>query len=160
MTTEPTQPLAEPRIVQAADMIIAGLRGRFCFENLEGLPTLWRRSRPVSGQIPGRVGGDAYGVCYNTDASGFDYIAGVEVAPGTQLPSDIACVHVAARRYAVFRHAGHVSTVRGTFMAIFNDWLPRSGHQAADAPVFERYDEQFDPDTGMGGFEVWIPLAR
>jgi AraC family transcriptional regulator len=30
----------------------------------------------------------------------------------------------------------------------------------ADAPAFERYDERFDSRTGMGGFEIWIPLKR
>jgi AraC family transcriptional regulator len=27
------------------------------------------------------------------------------------------------------------------------------------AAEFERYDERFDPATGQGGFEIWIPLA-
>jgi AraC family transcriptional regulator len=44
-----------------------------------------------------------------------------------------------------------------------NKWLPRSGHEVAhvvvDAPdFFERYGEDFDPKTGMGGIEVWIPI--
>ena len=30
--------------------------------------------------------------------------------------------------------------------------------EVADAPDFERYDEAFDPRTGNGGLEVWIPL--
>jgi AraC family transcriptional regulator len=42
-------------------------------------------------------------------------------------------------------------------------WLPESGHEivrgTADAPnFFERYSEEFDPRTGMGGMEVWIPI--
>jgi len=28
----------------------------------------------------------------------------------------------------------------------------------ADAPTFERYDETFDPLTGNGGFEIWVPI--
>jgi AraC family transcriptional regulator len=36
--------------------------------------------------------------------------------------------------------------------------LPGSGHIPADAPVFERYDERFDGRTGMGGFEIWVPI--
>ena len=43
-------------------------------------------------------------------------------------------------------------------MAIFNDWMPKSGYQTADAPVFERYDERFNARTGMGGFEIWVPI--
>jgi AraC family transcriptional regulator len=25
---------------------------------------------------------------------------------------------------------------------------------------FERYGEEFDPQTGMGGIEVWIPIKE
>jgi AraC family transcriptional regulator len=80
------------------------------------------------------------------------------VAPGTQLPPNLVSLRVGAQRYAVFPHSGHVSTVRDTFMAIFNEWLPRKQHQADEVPVFERYDGRFDPRTGMGGFEIWVPL--
>jgi len=42
--------------------------------------------------------------------------------------------------------------------------LPESGYQppraAAGAPdFFERYGEGFNPLTGMGDIEVWIPIA-
>jgi AraC family transcriptional regulator len=37
--------------------------------------------------------------------------------------------------------------------------LPSSGFKAADAPSFERYDETFDPVTGDGGFEIWVPIS-
>jgi AraC family transcriptional regulator len=30
--------------------------------------------------------------------------------------------------------------------------------KAADAPMFERYDETFDPRTGLGGVELWVPI--
>jgi AraC family transcriptional regulator len=80
------------------------------------------------------------------------------VADFASSPKEFARLRVAEQRYAVFSHHDHVSTVRGTFMAIFNDWLPKSGYRMADAPLFERYDERFDPRTGTGGFEIWIPL--
>ena len=87
-------------------------------------------------------------------------VRGGEPAPGTELPPELVSYRVAPQRYAVFWHAGHVSDVRGTFMAIFNTWLPRSGYAFAQAPVFERYDERFDPRTGLGGFELWIPVSH
>jgi len=63
---------------------------------------------------------------------------------------------VAPQHYVVFRHTEHVSMVGGTFMAIFNDWLPGSGNVPADAPVFERFDGR----TGMGGCEIWAPIKH
>jgi AraC family transcriptional regulator len=34
----------------------------------------------------------------------------------------------------------------------------RAGREATDGPAFERYDERFDGRTGLGGFEIWIPI--
>jgi AraC family transcriptional regulator len=159
MNDAPNTPLPAPRIEDGPSLLIAGLGEHFTFENMAGIPTLWQRFRPHLGNVPGQVGDVAYGVCYNTDDAGnFDYIAGVEVTDFAALPSDFARLRLSPRRYAVFWHAGHVSTVRGTFMAIFNDWLPKSGYHNAEAAPFERYDERFDPHTGIGGFEIWIPI--
>jgi AraC family transcriptional regulator len=30
----------------------------------------------------------------------------------------------------------------------------------ADGPEFERYDEKFDPSSGMGEVEIWIPVGQ
>jgi AraC family transcriptional regulator len=159
MSSDQTQPIAEPRIEQGKAMLIAGLQDHFAFEELGGLPALWQRVRPMLGHIDGQAEAVAYGVCFNTNDTGFDYIAGVEVAAGTRVAADLASLSMAPQRYAVFTHIGHVSAVRGTFMAIFNDWLPQSGYRSADAAVFERYDQRFDPRTGMGGFEIWVPIT-
>jgi AraC family transcriptional regulator len=151
--------LLPPRIEDGRVVLIAGLGGHFSFENVAGIPALWHRFGPHLGNVPGQVGSVRYGVCYNTDDAGeFDYIAGVEVRDFASLPDDFARLRVAEQRYAVFEHREHVSTVRGTFMAIFNEWLPNSGYRNADAAPFERYDDRFDARTGMGGFEVWIPI--
>ena len=150
--------LKPPRIEDGRALLIAGLGERFTFDTLAGLPGLWQRFNEHRGHVPGQVGTIAYGVCYNTDDTGFDYIAGVEVGDFGSLPQLFSHLRVAEQRYAVFTHEQHVSSVKGTFMAIFDDWLPKSGHQAADAPVFERYDERFDPRSGTGGFEIWVPL--
>ena len=32
------------------------------------------------------------------------------------------------------------------------------GAEPADGPNFERYGASFNPRTGTGGFEVWIPV--
>ena len=59
-----------------------------------------------------------------------------------------ARLRIAPQHYAVFTHRGHNSGIRGTCNAIWNKWLPQSGREV-DAPDFERYDERFDPHTGL-----------
>jgi len=67
-------------------------------------------------------------------------------------------VRVPAQNYAVFLHDGHVSKIGATYAAIWNEWLPNHQRVAADGVSLERHLESFDPRTGMGGVEIWIPL--
>jgi AraC family transcriptional regulator len=109
--------------------------------------------------ITGRIGQVAYGVCCNGDDAGnFDYIAGVEVSDFSDLPREFARVRIPEQKYVVFTHSEHISTIRRTVSTIWNQWLPASGLQVADAPNFERYDQRFDPLTGNGGLEIWVPV--
>jgi hypothetical protein len=64
-----------------------------------------------------------------------------------------------SRRYAVFEHRGHVSTLFDTYAAIWNEALEQHGWAPAPAPVIERHAPSFDPQTGEGGLSLWIPLA-
>ena len=43
---------------------------------------------------------------------------------------------------------------------IWKDWLPQSGYEAVDAPEFERYSADFNPDTGTGLLEIWLPVKK
>ena len=151
--------LEPPRFENGRALLIAGLGERYSFETTHGIPWQWKRFAPYIGNIPGQVGRTAYGVCCNGDGAGnFDYIAGVEVASFDDLPSEFSRIRVPAQRYAVFSHRDHVSRLRATFYTIWNKWLPASGYTHADAPDFELYDESFDPGTGTGTVEVWLPI--
>ena len=43
-------------------------------------------------------------------------------------------------------------------MAIWNKWIPNSGLKPAAAQAFERYGPDFNPQTKLGGVEIWIPI--
>jgi AraC family transcriptional regulator len=151
--------LAPPRFETGRPQLIAGPGERYSCESSAAIPNQWQRFHATVEDIPARVGDAAYGVCFNSDDAGnFDYIAGVEVSDFSDLPRQFSRVRIPQQRYAVFSHGDHVSTVRRTMNTIWNQWLPASGHAAADGPLFERYDTGFDPRTGNGGFEIWVPL--
>jgi AraC family transcriptional regulator len=153
--------LAPPRFETSRPLLVAGVGDRYNHENGAGIPSQWQRFHQVAADIPNRVGKVAYGVCCNGDDAGnFDYIAGVEVSDFSGLPRPFFRVRIPEQRYAVFAHREHVSTIRRTVNTIWNQWLPSSGFKVADAPNFERYDENFDPSTGNGGFEIWIPVKE
>jgi AraC family transcriptional regulator len=151
--------LEPPRFVDAPQMLVAGLSARYSCDASAAIPAQWQRFIPHLGNIPGQIGKVAYGVVYNTDDAGnADYLCGVQVADFSNVPSEWTRLRIPAQRYAVFPHRDHVSTIRRTWNTIFNKWLPESGHRVADAPELERYGEDFDPRTGAGDIEIWIPI--
>jgi AraC family transcriptional regulator len=152
--------LEPPRFETGRSLLIAGLGDRFRFESNQGIPALWQRFVPYIGTIPGQIGAATYGICCNADGAGsFDYVAGVEVARFDDVPRELRRVTIPEHRYAVFTHRGHISTLRSTVYTIWNKWLPESGHTLGEAPDFERYDDRFDPGTGTGAVEIWLPIA-
>lgn len=159
MTENGTVALEEPRREAGPALLIAGLRVRYSNETIAGIPMQWQRFGPLIGTIPGQIGGVAYGVCCEFDKSGqFDYVTGVAVASLTGLAPDLSGVRIPPRHYLVFRHPGHVSGIPATWQAIMAHWLPKSGVHMANAPNFERYADDFDANTGLGGVEIWVPI--
>ena len=148
-------------------LLIAGLSVRYAFDEDAGLPTRagipgqWQKFSAYLGKIPGQVGSTAYGVCSAFDSEGcFDYLCGVEIRDAAGLPPELARLRLPAQRYAVFAHRDHISSISRTWDAIMSQWLPKSGIEALNAPQFEKYTEAFDPRTGLGGLEIWIPIRK
>jgi AraC family transcriptional regulator len=162
MSTLPHTTLHPPRFENGRLLLIAGIGARYDGEQSgAGIPAQWQRFAPYLGNVAGQVGKTAYGVCYNTDDAGnMDYLCGVEVSDFSALPPDFTRLRIPAQRYAVFFHREHISTIRATWHAVWNQWLPESGHQVADAPFFELYGEDFNPTSGNGGVELWVPLTK
>jgi AraC family transcriptional regulator len=161
-TTQKSNDESTPRFENGGTMLIAGLGGRFGNHNRDQIPALWRRFGPqYMGRTPGQVDAKCYGVCSNMDGKGnLDYLAGVEVASFKDLPAELTQLTLRPQRYAVFPHAGHISSISETWMGIFDKWLPKSGHTPALAPSFECYDEAFDPAAPVGHVEIWVPVNR
>ncbi|MGF6489698.1 GyrI-like domain-containing protein [Pseudomonas frederiksbergensis] len=150
---------AEPRFENGHFMLIAGLGGRFTADTTKAIPDLWEKFIPEMGKIPGQKSEVTYGICCNPDGKGgFEYIAGVEISKLDDLPEKYRWIEVQPQKYAVFEHKGSLDTLPQTFQYIWKTWLPKSGHEAADAPEFERYSEDFNPKLNTGVLEIWLPL--
>jgi AraC family transcriptional regulator len=153
--------LEPPRIEDRAAFSIAGLSERYHNRDVQGIPAQWQRFTPYIGRIPGQVGTNAYGVCCNFDGEGnMDYVCGVEISGGSAVPDPLCHLELAAQRYAVFIHRDHISTIRKTWRAIFNQWIPASGYKPARGPQIEAYGRNFNAVTGQGGVEIWVPIER
>ncbi len=159
MNSAAASELASPRFETLEPTAFGGLVERYNCQSAAGIPNQWQRFVPHLGTIPGYRGNAAYGVVYNFDSDGnFDYMCAVEVTGSANLPADFKTLSVPTQEYAVFTHRGHVAGIRSTISAIWSKWLPQSGYKAVDAPMLERYGPEFNPVTGMGGFEIWVPI--
>jgi len=152
--------LDEPRLIEHGAMRIAGVQERYRQDNAHaGIPALWSRFHEMAGGIPGAIAGAAYGVSTNVDAAcSFNYLAGVEVERAAALPKGVAVLDITPQRYAVFAYAGPIWNIKRVYHTIFNQWLPGSGQAVADSPTLERYTEEYDRETGICRFELWLPL--
>lgn len=150
--------LTPPRFVDGGPLLIAGFGERYTCETSVAIPSLWQRFGPHFGNVPGQKNYVGYGVCCNFDDDSFEYIAGVEVADFSGLTSEFSRIRLAPQRYVVFSTTEHISAIRRMTNTVWSTWFPASGHEAADAPNYELYPESFDPVTGNGGYELWIPI--
>lgn len=153
--------LGEIHYADMAERRIIGIQERYNQATRANIPAQWMKFAPRMGEISGRVGGDSYGVCWNTNADcEFDYLTGVETADSANDPNGPDEVLLPAGRYAVFTHDAPISKIAETIDGIWSKWAPDCELKlATGAPCFERYTERFDPSTGLGAVEIWVPLA-
>jgi AraC family transcriptional regulator len=157
----PGTELEPPRFENYRPILFAGLAERYDCQSSGGIPDQWQRFGPNIGRIPGQVGSIAYGVIFNFDSEGnFDYMCAVEVSGPSALPKGLSNLQVPGHKYAIFSHRGHIAGIRATMSAIWSEWLPQSGHKAFEGPTLERYGPEFNPRTGMGGLEIWVPIEE
>jgi AraC family transcriptional regulator len=149
----------DPRFVAAAEIRTVGLPAHYSYDATAGIPGQWQRFMTFAMTIPERRPGIPIGVTMNVDVDGgFDYLCAVEVSAFSTMPAECVRVSIPAHRYAVFEHRGHVSAIQKTYSAIWDEWLPEHQLTSSDAPSIERHKDTFDPRTGEGGVDLWIPV--
>jgi AraC family transcriptional regulator len=164
MKESPAVQLAPPRFENGKPLLITGLRVPYDTAPLQGSAAQWQRLATYFGKIPGQIGRFGYGLCF-LRPDGVDYLAGVQVAANANsgLPSEFTTVPLPAQRYAIFHHQGHVSEIPKTCQRI-SEWLPTSNlvvPKSEGVPdFFELYTEEFDPISGTGGMEIWLPIRE
>ena len=153
-----------PRFVELPPLLLAGMREPLNEQSAQTIPLLWQKFAPYIGNIPHQQGNMvAYGLCVRSSESSngfYYYMAACEVSEFADLPTDLSPLIVPAHKYAVFTHETHVSRIKETIDSVFDQWLPASGltHNPQSIHFFERYGEEFCPDVGVGGTEIWLPI--
>jgi AraC family transcriptional regulator len=158
--------LPEPTFTNGRPLLLAGRREDYTLARRSAIHEQWRRfGERWFGRVPGGVSREAYGVSWPPAADGpdFAYLCGVEVSDFSLVPPDLDRLTIPAFRQARFVHAGPVTELSATVEAVM-EWLPGSG-LAIDAgarpeipTLVEWYGPSFDPATGRGDMEVWVPV--
>ena len=150
----------EPRIEQHSALHLVGTICDYAFADgdmLRALPMQWAAFGPKIPSPPSGGEPVSFGVALAAEDPGcFRYMTAYPVEPGVKPPPGMSLVTVPAGSYLVFPHHGHVSTLNETVSAACAGRRPAKG-----LPSFlEYYGPKFDPATGLGDIEVWLPLAE
>lgn len=153
--------IAEPRIETGKAMKLAGLSERYNCESSAAIPSLWQRLGAHDMETYSKMVNVPM-VKYDGDENGyFNYMCAWEVAAeNTPESTELQYLEIPAQTYLVFTHSNSVSTIRQTCITIWDKYLPQSKYKVSKGPEFELYDEKFDPITGLGGSEIWIPILN
>jgi AraC family transcriptional regulator len=153
--------LPPPEIAERPPLLLAGLSERHPFNKPQEVPAQWQRFNPFIGTIANAREEAAYGVVSDArfGADGFQYTTAVAVTRLGELPPELKALRLAAGKFARFRYRGHVSKMRAMVHTIFNRDLDLLGIEPGEFPSFvEYYGPDFDPDSGDGQQEIWVPL--
>ena len=151
--------LKEPRIQKEGELLFVGLSEHVRYKDMQNIAGQWERfmSGP-RGEIDHKVAEPPVGIATGSNADGIEYVCAARVKTFGPVPKDCVKLTLSPATYVVFAHDDHVTQLRETYEAIWNDWFLKSGTTPAEAPSFERHNNTFDPRTGNGGVTIWIPI--
>ena len=157
--------LETPRIETGKPFLLAGLQQKYNSKTRTEIPKQWDRFAPHISTLSGKSNGAAYGIVFPGDeADSINYFCGVEVTADVKVPADFTHANISAQRFAKFQHHDHVSRLHETEMAIMDNWAAEHRNEVAHDPklplMVEYYGPNFNPQTGTGDMEVWIPVKN
>lgn len=148
-----------PRIVDEESLLFVGSSEHIRFDRRQDIAGHWARFMTDRFDAIEHTDGSApVGVVSQSAEDGIDYMCAVSVRTVGLPPKGCTTLRVDTARYAVFTHARHVAHIGDTYRAIWDEWLPASDFAPMNAPSLERHKESFDPGTGLGGVDLWIPV--
>jgi AraC family transcriptional regulator len=158
----PASDAPAPRIETRSTFTVAGLAQQQSLAGTAAIPGQWQNfMMNYYESVPHKAANSIpLSVITEMDGDGhFQYLCGVEVAKATDLPRGLIAQTIPAQTYVVFTHNGHVSAIGKTYEAIWDRWLPESKQVVCEGPWLERHLPTFNPRTGLGGIEIWIPVV-
>lgn len=120
----------------------------------------WRKESGLSSVRTSRTFGIVYGDPDTTPADAFRFdICGEVSAPVPANPQGVESGTIPAGRCAVVRHLGSRDRLAESICPLYREWLPQSGEEARDYPLFFHYFNLF-PDVAEHELvtDIYLPL--
>jgi len=163
----------EPKMIRKPAVTLAGFAVKVKNkEYTEAFTNLWQeyasngRQKKLHGEsfIKNHV---EYGACFpeNPENGEFEYVVGIEVKDGHDIPKDYYVCTIPEALYAVFTpppsdEEGLSSSIAGTYKYIFSEWFPNSEYEFMENGVdFVLCDEHCKAETGRFT-EINIPVVK
>ena len=160
----------EPKMVKKEAVKIAGFAVKTTNkggENNKAIPKFWQEY--LSDGRCGKLHGESfvkdhaeYGACFliNPGTGEFEYVIGVEIKEGADIPKEYDIRTIPEALYAVFsvppaNDANVTPAIQGTWNYIYKEWFPNSGYEFDEGKTdYELYKE-------MGKVvEIFIPVVK
>jgi AraC family transcriptional regulator len=151
--------LKEPRIQTEGELLFVGLSEHVPYKDTQNIAGQWERfmSGPY-GEIDHKLDEPPVGITTGSNDDGIEYVCATGVMKFGRVAKNCIKLTLSPATYVVFAHDDHVTQIRETYKAIWNNWFPKSGKTPAEKPGLERHNDSFDPRTGNGGVTIWIPI--
>lgn len=159
--SDTTENLMEPTIISRPAFLVAGTL--YQGKNLNGeIGVMWSEQfLPRLHEVKRIHSDESFGICMMVDGlpdGEFQYIAGGEIASPADVPEGMVMVEVPAHKYAVFAHRGPLETLKTTYAAIYQSWLPAAGYKANGSLDFEFYTREFNPSSPDSILYIYVPI--
>lgn len=151
------------KIVNFEETLIAVLEHRGAPEQInESVKEFiaWRKSSGLSPVATSRTFGVAYDDPNTTEPESFRFdICGGIVTPVTENQQGVITKRIPGGRCATARHFGSTDRIGDTAYYLYREWLPRSGEELRDFPLFFHYLKLM-PETPEHELvtDVYLPL--
>lgn len=159
-------PTGDYRIEQRGPMLFVGPDGMPRVHASTAIPEAWQRFIDQLPNIQNKAApaGEpeaTYGLCFQTEKGSeiFHYVPAAEVTNLDNIPSGFVGVVIPPRTYAVHTYQGPAEGMKDFRFSLTSQFWPQNDIRA-DAPNFEYYGPEFDPQSSNNKIEMWTPIKQ
>lgn len=152
--------MVSPEVTPTPARTVAGLQIR-ASPGSDVLESVWTDVARRNAEFEAVASGETYyGVSagFDPQTGEIDYVAGIGVADGADVPDDFTTVELPGGTYAVIETT--LPAMADDRQYLEGEWLTESDYERSGSPEFERYSTGFDRDDPEAVVEIYLPVVE